>query len=71
MPGRHRRLLAIKENEMSDNNATLTVGGDAKEYGILSGSVGPKVIDVRKLYANTACSPMIRASRPRPAAIRA
>ena len=53
MPGRHRRLLAIKENEMSDNNATLTVGGDAKEYGILSGSVGPKVIDVRKLYANT------------------
>jgi citrate synthase len=38
---------------MSDNNATLTVGNDTKEYGILSGSVGPQVIDVRKLYANT------------------
>lgn len=38
---------------MSDNNATLTVRGDTKDYGILSGSVGPQVIDVRKLYANT------------------
>lgn len=38
---------------MSDNNATLTVAGETKEYGILSGSVGPQVIDVRKLYANT------------------
>jgi citrate synthase len=45
--------MAIKENEMSDNNATLTVSGDTKDYAILSGSVGPKVIDVRKLYANT------------------
>ncbi|WP_022682184.1 citrate synthase [Sphingobium bisphenolivorans] len=38
---------------MSDNNATLAVGGEAKDYAILSGSVGPQVIDVRKLYANT------------------
>ena len=38
---------------MSDNNATLTVGGDAKGYAILNGTVGPQVIDVRKLYANT------------------
>ena len=38
---------------MSDNNATLTVGGDAKDYAILNGTVGPQVIDVRKLYANT------------------
>ncbi|KEQ52837.1 citrate synthase [Sphingobium chlorophenolicum] len=38
---------------MSDNNATLSVGGDAKDYAILNGTVGPQVIDVRKLYANT------------------
>ena len=38
---------------MSDNNASLTVGGDTKDYAILNGSVGPQVIDVRKLYANT------------------
>ena len=38
---------------MSDNSATLTVDGNAKDYGILSGTVGPKVVDVRKLYANT------------------
>ncbi|WP_242123121.1 citrate synthase [Sphingobium sp. Sx8-8] len=38
---------------MSDNNATLSVGGDTKDYAILSGTVGPQVIDVRKLYANT------------------
>ncbi|UZW54203.1 citrate synthase [Sphingobium sp. JS3065] len=38
---------------MSDNNATLSVGGEAKDYAILNGTVGPQVIDVRKLYANT------------------
>ncbi|CAM5629377.1 citrate synthase [Sphingobium scionense] len=38
---------------MSDNNASLTVGGEAKDYAILDGTVGPQVIDVRKLYANT------------------
>src|SRR3546814_15278755 len=38
---------------MSDNNAILSVGGDAKDYAILNGTVGPQVIDVRKLYANT------------------
>ncbi|WP_150290319.1 citrate synthase [Sphingobium estronivorans] len=38
---------------MSDNNATLTVAGDTKDYAILNGTVGPQVIDVRKLYANT------------------
>ncbi|MEC3949525.1 citrate synthase [Sphingobium sp. HWE2-09] len=38
---------------MSDNNATLTVGADAKDYAIMDGTVGPQVIDVRKLYANT------------------
>ncbi|WP_420143242.1 citrate synthase [Sphingobium sp.] len=38
---------------MSDNKASLTVGGDAKDYAIMGGTVGPQVIDVRKLYANT------------------
>ncbi len=38
---------------MSDNKATLTIGEDTKDYGILDGTVGPQVIDVRKLYANT------------------
>ena len=38
---------------MSDNNATLTVGGATKDYAVMDGSVGPQVIDVRKLYANT------------------
>ncbi len=38
---------------MSDNKASLTLGGETKDYGILNGTVGPQVIDVRKLYANT------------------
>ncbi|MDO7836187.1 citrate synthase [Sphingobium sp. HBC34] len=38
---------------MSDNNANLTVGGESKDYAIMDGTVGPQVIDVRKLYANT------------------
>jgi citrate synthase len=38
---------------MSDNKATLTIGEDTKDYAIMDGTVGPQVIDVRKLYANT------------------
>ena len=38
---------------MSENKATLTVGGETKDYAVMDGSVGPQVIDVRKLYANT------------------
>ncbi|SER12394.1 citrate synthase [Sphingobium sp. YR768] len=38
---------------MSDNKASLTVGGESKDYAIMDGAVGPQVIDVRKLYANT------------------
>jgi citrate synthase len=45
--------MAYKENNMSDNKATLTVGGETKDYAIMDGAVGPQVIDVRKLYANT------------------
>jgi citrate synthase len=45
--------MTYKEKNMSDNTANLTVGGDAKDYAIMDGTVGPQVIDVRKLYANT------------------
>ena len=38
---------------MSDKLAKLEVGGKAHEYPILEGSVGPDVIDIRKLYAQT------------------
>ncbi|AUW58464.1 citrate (Si)-synthase [Sphingobium sp. SCG-1] len=38
---------------MADTKATLTLGEKTQDYGILDGSVGPQVIDVRKLYANT------------------
>ncbi|MFB0875234.1 MULTISPECIES: citrate synthase [unclassified Sphingobium] len=38
---------------MSDSNAKLTIGEASHSYPVLDGSVGPQVIDVRKLYANT------------------
>src|SRR4051812_15898968 len=33
--------------------ASLTIGSNTHEYATLSGSVGPDVIDIRKLYADT------------------
>ncbi|HEX7784132.1 MAG TPA: citrate synthase [Sphingobium sp.] len=38
---------------MADTKAKLTVGENSNEYSILSGSVGPQVIDIRKLYGDT------------------
>ncbi len=38
---------------MSDTTAKLMLGDQEKSYAILSGSVGPDVIDIRKLYAQT------------------
>jgi citrate synthase len=38
---------------MADNKASLTIGDKASQYGILDGTVGPQVIDIRKLYAET------------------
>src|SRR4051812_20507491 len=35
------------------DKATLSIGGGSFDYDILSGTVGPEVIDVRKLYAQT------------------
>jgi len=40
------------KKELNDT-ATLTVGGKTLELPIYSGSVGPNVIDIRKLYAET------------------
>ena len=38
---------------MSDDTAKLTIGDKTIENRIIEGSVGPKVIDIRKLYAQT------------------
>jgi citrate synthase len=38
---------------MSDATAKLTLGDKENNYAVLSGSVGPDVIDIRKLYAQT------------------
>ncbi len=38
---------------MSDTTAKLTFGGTDSSYAVRSGSIGPDVIDIRKLYANT------------------
>ncbi|MBI1359612.1 MAG: citrate (Si)-synthase [Alphaproteobacteria bacterium] len=42
------------ENKVKPNgNATLTVGGKSTELPVYSGSVGPDVVDIGKLYAQT------------------
>jgi citrate synthase len=38
---------------MSNTTAKLDLGGKASDYPVFSGSVGPDVVDIRKLYANT------------------
>ncbi|ARS26606.1 citrate synthase [Sphingomonas sp. KC8] len=38
---------------MGDSSAKLELGGKSSDYKVLSGSVGPDVLDIRKLYANT------------------
>ncbi len=38
---------------MSDKSAKLTLGDQTYEFPILSGTVGPDVIDIRSLYAKT------------------
>ncbi len=35
------------------NSASIKLDGNSNDYAVLSGSVGPQVIDIRKLYANT------------------
>ena len=38
---------------MPDTVAKLTIGDQTYEFPVLSGSVGPQVIDIRSLYAKT------------------
>ncbi len=38
---------------MGDNSAKLSVNGNEHEYGVDSGTVGPDVVDIRKLYSET------------------
>jgi citrate synthase len=38
---------------MTNNSAKLSIEGADTEFAIRSGSIGPDVIDIRKLYANT------------------
>ncbi|KPF91144.1 type II citrate synthase [Novosphingobium sp. AAP83] len=38
---------------MSDNKASMTAGGKTIEMPVSSGTIGPDVIDIRKLYAQT------------------
>ncbi|WP_417308742.1 citrate synthase [Devosia sp.] len=38
---------------MTDKLAKLTIGDQTHEFPVLSGSVGPEVIDIRSLYAKT------------------
>jgi len=38
---------------MADSSARVDIGGTAHDYAIKDGSMGPQVIDIRKLYADT------------------
>ena len=38
---------------MSENQASLTAGGNSVDMPIKSGTIGPDVIDIRKLYGQT------------------
>lgn len=38
---------------MSDQNAKLEVSGNSYDFPVLQGTLGPEVVDIRKLYAKT------------------
>jgi len=38
---------------MADETAKLSIGDSTTDYKVLDGTVGPQVIDIRKLYADT------------------
>jgi len=38
---------------VADKQATLDLGGQTQEFPVLEGSVGPDVVDIRKLYGTT------------------
>jgi citrate synthase len=40
---------------MSDTSSKIVIGNDEHEFPILKGTMGPDVVDIRKLYAQTDC----------------
>ncbi|HET8612299.1 MAG TPA: citrate synthase, partial [Sphingomonas sp.] len=38
---------------MADDTAKVQIGGEAHDYPVMSGSLGPQVVDIRKFYADT------------------
>lgn len=40
---------------MSNDTSKISVNGQDADYPVLEGSVGPKVVDIRKLYGQTGC----------------
>src|SRR5690606_10519928 len=42
-----------RDDRMSDGKVKLTVDGKELDYNIIEGAVGPRVLDIRKLYAQT------------------
>jgi citrate synthase len=47
--------LNFRSSGMSDGNATLNLKDKSFGFPIIQGSVGPDVVDIRKLYAETDC----------------
>jgi citrate synthase len=45
--------LGTEDDDMGENRAKIEVGGKPSDYPVLSGTVGPDVVDIRKLYGNT------------------
>src|SRR3546814_1358602 len=45
--------LQIRGRDMTDKTSTITLGGKSTESPVLSGSVGPDVVDIRKFYGQT------------------
>src|ERR1700710_2716120 len=44
---------AVKDRKMADDQASLGIGGKNFELPVRHGSVGPDVVDIRKLYGQT------------------
>jgi citrate synthase len=46
-------MVLTEDYEMADGTATLKLGDKEFGYGVMKGTVGPDVIDIRKLYGDT------------------
>ncbi len=43
--------MSVSQNEGKQTTATISIGGKTAEMPVLSGALGPDVIDIRKLPA--------------------